>query len=216
MGRPSRSTIRSDCGRDRSSVQLRARKRTRSAGAPRLRRPRVDPHDGGGRRGDGARPVGHGVVEMGDAGRLAKHLQHVEVAIGVEGVARVVGREDDLNSRGLELVQERDAAPSRRAAGSSVLQVHVAHWQRDDGDAGLGDPVDRRASASSSGWRASEQQWPTVTWPAKRCRIAASAICRSERDAGSCVSSTWKSRSRPSSDGDPEQRSRPLSSVSTP
>src|SRR5690606_30879059 len=34
MARPSRSTMRSDCGRDRSSVQLRARNSTRSAGTP--------------------------------------------------------------------------------------------------------------------------------------------------------------------------------------
>ena len=44
----------------------------------------------------------------------------------------------------LELVQQRDAAPARRAAGGAVLQVHVAHRQADDGDAGLGDGAERR------------------------------------------------------------------------
>ena len=43
MGRPARSTIRSDCGRAKSSVQLRARQITRSAGAPASREGRANP-----------------------------------------------------------------------------------------------------------------------------------------------------------------------------
>ena len=80
---------------------------------------------------------------MGDAHRLAEDLDHVEIAIGIERIAGVVGGDRDRNPVLDEFVQQGDAAPARRAVGDAVLQVHVAHGQRDDGDAGFGDPLQR-------------------------------------------------------------------------
>ena len=69
---------------------------------------------------------------MQDAHALAPDFEHVEIAIGVKGVARVVARDHDRNARRLELVQRGDAAPARGAARLSVLQEHIAHRQRND------------------------------------------------------------------------------------
>ena len=81
--------------------------------------------------------------------------------------------------------------------GVAVLQVHVAHRQRDDADAGLRDEsrscarARRRpgAPASSNGRRGSGRE------SGARARSRRSRA--SERAAGSAVSSTWKSRSQP-------------------
>ncbi len=120
IGRPARSTVRSACGRASSSVRLRARMRTRSAASPASMRPcRSRPMMSAGVAVDRARPVGAVVVEMQDPRRLAEDLEHVEIAIGVERVARVVARHHHGDARCLELVQRRDAAPARRAAGAA-------------------------------------------------------------------------------------------------
>ena len=105
------------------------------------------PHPGGGLRGDRLDPVGERVVEMGDPNPLGEHFQHVEIAVGVEGIAGVVARQHDGDAGRLQLVQQRDAAPARRAAGRSVLQIEVAQWQADDADARVADPRDHLALA---------------------------------------------------------------------
>ena len=157
-----RSTVRSDCGRASSSVRLRARMSTRSAASPASIRPcRSRPIRSAGVAVTAREPVGAGVVEMQDARRLAEDLEHVEIAIGVERVARVVARDHHGHARRLQFVQRRNAAPARRAAGLPVLQIHVAHRQADDGEARLRDLGDDaagclapgRSEASSNGRR---------------------------------------------------------------
>ena len=81
---------------------------------------------------------------MQDARRHAVDLQHVEIAIGVERIARVVGGDGDRDAARLHLVQQRHAAPARRRAVlAAVLQVEIAHRQRHDGEAGLRHLVQR-------------------------------------------------------------------------
>ena len=90
---------------------------------------------------------------MEDAGRLAEHLEHIEIAVGIEGIAGVVGGDHHLHAGRGQLMQRGDAAPARRAAGLAVLQVHVDHRQRDDGDAGLGEQRDDAAAIGVGGQR---------------------------------------------------------------
>ena len=82
----------------------------------------------------------------------------------------------------------------------AVLQVHVAHRQRHHGDAGLGDPLDRAPSASRSSCTESTQQWPASDLAGEAGldhRIGEMRAARAS--SGRAVSSTWRSRSRPSS-----------------
>ena len=123
------------CGRDSSSFIVRARVSTSPAGAPTAMRPFGKPITS---PGVAATVFSHGrvrMIEMQDARRLAIDLEHVEIAIGVERIARVVARDHHGDARGIELMQRRDAAPARRAAGHAILQIHVAHRQRHDRDA---------------------------------------------------------------------------------
>src|SRR2546421_4575064 len=80
---------------------------------------------------------------MADPRGLAKHLEHVMVAEAVERVATVVARHGDAHATLREFVQERDAAPARRAAGDSILQIEAAHRQAHHADAGLGGEIHR-------------------------------------------------------------------------
>ncbi|MPL60722.1 hypothetical protein SDC9_06283 [bioreactor metagenome] len=112
-------------------------------GRTRGQRGRIEAAGAGGVRGEGARPVGAGVVEMRDPRRLAHHLDHVEIAIGIERIAGVVGGEADVDAARSHLVHQRHPAPARRAAGRAVLQVHVAHRQADDIQPGLRDQIER-------------------------------------------------------------------------
>ena len=79
---------------------------------------------------------------MDDARCLAEHFEHVEIAIRVKGVAGVVTGDRDGNAGGVEFVQRRDTAPPGGTDGRAILQVHVAHRQRHDGDAGLAELID--------------------------------------------------------------------------
>src|SRR5947209_916712 len=93
------------------------------------------------------------MIEVQDARRLAIDLKHVEIAIGIERIARVVARDHYGDARGVELVQGRDATPARRAAGDAVLQIHVAHRQRHDRDARFGYLRDDRGTLTIVGER---------------------------------------------------------------
>ena len=79
---------------------------------------------------------------MGHARRLAEDLEGIEIAIGIEGVAGVVGGDRDINPRSLQFVQQRHAARARGAAGNTILKIEIAHRQRHHGDAGFGHLVD--------------------------------------------------------------------------
>ena len=80
---------------------------------------------------------------MQDAHALAPHLEHVEIAIGIEGIAHVVAGDHHVDARVAEFVQRGDAAPARRAAGLAVLQEEVAHRQRNDAEPGARRGLDR-------------------------------------------------------------------------
>ena len=81
---------------------------------------------------------------MQDAGRHAVDFQHVEIAIGVERVARVVGGDADRNAARLHFMQQRHATPARgRAVLPPVLQIKIAHRQRHHGNAGARHLVQR-------------------------------------------------------------------------
>lgn len=56
---------------------------------------------------------------------LGKHLQHVEVAVGVELVARVVGGQRHRHAARRQLLQRRHAAPPRRAPCRVVTVLHI-------------------------------------------------------------------------------------------
>ena len=90
-------------------------------------RRRVEAAGGGGVGQEGMGPVGIGMVQMPDPRRLAHHLHHVEVTVGVEGVAGVVGGEADRDAAGLHLVDDGDPPAARRAGGVPVLQVIGRH-----------------------------------------------------------------------------------------
>src|SRR5213082_2060550 len=120
------------------------------------------------------------MIEMQDACRLAINLEHVEIAIGVERIARVVARDHHGDATGSELMQGSDAAPARRAAAMPAAATFAM-----------------MAARSLSSASASEQQWPATMRPLNLWRSAASAIWPSERAFGESLSSTWKSRSRP-------------------
>ena len=79
---------------------------------------------------------------MQDPRSFAPDFHHVEIAIGVKRIARVVARDHHIDAGGFQLMQRGDAAPTRRAAGRPVLQEHVAHRQADDAQAGARDGVD--------------------------------------------------------------------------
>ena len=162
-------TTRSRCGRANNSVKSRACVRI----SRRARRPRgaaaSTPIARAGAPRQASAQSANGIVEMQDAHALAPDLHHVEIAIGVERIARVVAGDHRLDARRFQFVQRGDAAPARRAAGVPILQVHIAHRQRHDGEPGARDLLDHPLARSSSSWRASEQQWPTRILPAKRC-----------------------------------------------
>lgn len=82
-------------------------------------------HGGRGHGSDGGGPGGDGAIEVAEAHALCEHLQHVEVAVLVELVARVVTRERHRHAGGLQLLQRRDAPPPRRPphAGAAVLHT---------------------------------------------------------------------------------------------
>ena len=81
---------------------------------------------------------------MQDARRHAIDFQHIEIAIGVEGIARVVGRDRDGNAARLHLVKQRHASPARRgAAVAAILEVEIAHRQRHHCQPRLGCLVER-------------------------------------------------------------------------
>ena len=133
MPRPATRTVRSACGR------AEARRGCGRAGArgPPLRPASMRPCRSSPIRSAGvaatartqARP---GMVEVKNAIRLAQDLEHVEIAIGIEGIAGVVAGDGGRHARRLQLVQRRDAAPARRQAWAAVLEIEVAHRQADD------------------------------------------------------------------------------------
>ena len=72
------------------------------------------------------------MIEVGDPRRLAHHLEHVEIAVGVERIPGVVRRKADWHTARLQFVHERHAPPARRTRSVTILQVHVAHGQAHD------------------------------------------------------------------------------------
>ena len=128
------------------------------------------------------RPVGDRVIEMQDARRLAEHLEHVEIAIGIERIAGVVGGDGDRHAARLQLVQQRHAAPARRACSARRSCRYMLHIGSETtampAFATLSSVVSPRrpagAPASSNGRRG--------CCPRSRSDSAASAMC-SQRDA---------------------------------
>ena len=122
---------------------MRAEVKTRSADWPTRDEPVVgEAHDLGRGGAQHAHPRPLRMVEVENAGRLAKHFQHVEIAIGVERIAGIVAGDHHRDAGGVELVQRGDPAQPRGSSGGAILQVHVAHRQRHDGDAGLPHSID--------------------------------------------------------------------------
>ena len=84
------------------------------------------------------------MVEMGNARAFAEDLDAVEVAIGVERIARIVGGEGHRHARGPQFMDQRHTAIARgqgHGIVAAVLEIHIAHRQGDDGNAGLRDPL---------------------------------------------------------------------------
>ena len=91
---------------------------------------------------DGRRP-GQRVIEMQDADRLAVCIEHIVIAVGVKAVAAIVASRRHADTAALHFMDNGDAAPTRRTPFGAVLQVHIDGWQRDDGDVGLRQQIQR-------------------------------------------------------------------------
>ena len=57
---------------------------------------------------------------------LVENLEHVEVAVGVELVSRVVTGQSSGNAGRTQLMQEGDAPPPRGAAAAGISLLHTA------------------------------------------------------------------------------------------
>ena len=80
-----------------------------------------------------------GLVELRDTDCLRENLDRIEVAVGVERIAGVIASDGDGDARSRKFVQQGYASPARRSTRLlAILQIHVAHRERDDRDAGRG------------------------------------------------------------------------------
>jgi len=123
-----------------------------------------------------------------DPDEFAVDLDQVVIAERIERIAAIVAGRGHGDAGGDKLVHR--ATPRRLGVRPrAVLQIKVTHRQRDDGDARLA--AQRRGLPNTaSDWVERLQQWPQVTLPAKRLRIAASATWRRVMASGSRLSST--------------------------
>jgi hypothetical protein len=81
------------------------------------------------------------MIEMEDAGALPPHFDHVEIALWIKGIAGVVAGDHHIDARRLQFMEGGHPAPSRRAAVAAVLQIEIAHRQRDDIKTGARDEI---------------------------------------------------------------------------
>ena len=171
MAVPARSTVRSACGRARSSVQRAGAEQHEIGGQ---RRRRCTPWSGrpmmaaGAERGDGRRPSSERMVEMEDAHaprgtpRPCRDRHRRRTGRGCCRRRRRPARRAPVSSWSSVTPRQRGVRPAR-----AVLQVHVAHRQRDDGDAGLGDALDRRLAPPPSAARRASSNGRRRSVPAK-------------------------------------------------
>lgn len=70
---------------------------------------------------------------MQDPHAFAPDLEHVEVAVGVEGIAHVVARDHNVDAGGLRRIQsspvfsDRSNAPPGNPSGLAATAVPIAH-----------------------------------------------------------------------------------------
>ena len=205
MRLPSRSTMRSDLrAATAASVQLRARKNDQIGGrAGGELAACAKPHGFGGvaRHRGPRRSVGLRMVEMEDAGALAEHLEPVEIAIGVERVARVVRGDGDGDAGGRSSwssVTPRQRGVRRRPSSRSCRYMLHIGSETTAMPASATRSMVRLALVARPARRAT-QQWPAMTLPVKPVSMHRVGEVAQRGDCGSSVSSTWRSRSRPSS-----------------
>jgi hypothetical protein len=141
-GWPPRITSLGPPGRDTNSDQDRARNKIRSALWPcPKQRMNLGLHDTCRRDRYRPRPTAKRTIELSDAHRLRKDFDGIEIAIGKERIAGVVAANGDRHAGSGKFMQQCHPAPARRASTLlAVLQIHVAHRQRDDRDTGSRHP----------------------------------------------------------------------------
>src|SRR5258707_620277 len=83
------------------------------------------------------------MIEMQDANGLAKRVDHVVIAVGIETVAAIVAGGGNADSALDHLVHHRDPAPTRRAAAVPVLEIHIDRRQCHDGYVRFSQQVER-------------------------------------------------------------------------
>src|ERR1700749_663309 len=83
------------------------------------------------------------MIEMHDTHCLAESVEHVMVAIVRETVAAIIAGGSNRDAAPAHFMDHPDAAPAWRAAGRSVLQIHIEGGQCDDGDLRFGDEIER-------------------------------------------------------------------------
>ena len=79
---------------------------------------------------------------MQNACGFAHHLHHIQIAIGVERIARIIRCEGDGNAARLHFMHKGHAPPTRRAPRLAILQIHIAHGQDHNRNAGISAGLD--------------------------------------------------------------------------
>ena len=102
---------------------------------PRRNRPSACPpsHSGG---------IGEWVVEVQNPNGLAKGIDHVMIAIGMERIAAVVASDRDGYAALTHFKDRRDTAPARRPSATTVLKIQIYRRQRYHRDTRLGAEVE--------------------------------------------------------------------------
>ena len=82
------------------------------------------------------------MVEVQNPNGLAKGIDHVMIAIGMERIAAIVASERDGNAALTHFMDRRDTAPARRPSATTVLKIQIYRRQRYHRDTRLGAEVE--------------------------------------------------------------------------
>ena len=136
-------TKRSDCGRQISSLTVRALNKMRRAGPPLAIVPSCPARDDRlGHRTRHRGRIAERMIEVQNPHGLTKSIDHVVIAISMERITAIVAGDRDRYAAPADFVDRRDAAPARRPLTAPVLKIKIYGWQRDHGDTRFGAEVE--------------------------------------------------------------------------
>jgi hypothetical protein len=98
--------------------------------------------DAGGHWPDQRRRIRQRMVEVQDPDRLAKSIDHVVIAVGMEAVAAVVAGDRNRNAAAAHFMHEGHPAPAWGAAACAILKVKIDRGQRHHRHLGLGQEIE--------------------------------------------------------------------------